>query len=247
MRVPDPQTAALGPRFHLLLARQNARAFRDALVDADWTCHACGIRVPEWMEVDHLDGDHGSQRPGNLGCICPWCHRARHPAARPEALTFGWLPELEPAHLSRLAATMVMIESAGRQALADAARDGETDHDSLAGSLAARAWDIPIAHIDDELAKRRRMAVQVVGTGDVAALVESAWRHPEAQGALDSLRWIPKRAVTILTPAGDVPVTERIGAALLRAMGDRTDVESLAARIWDRLGARSDEPPAEEG
>lgn len=240
MDIPHPVNAVMGPRFHALLAGNHPRTFRDVVERDGWKCHCCGLRIPGWMEVDHLDGNHADNTPTNLGCICPWCHRVRHPAALPALISFAWAPELDPAHLSRMAALAVMMETARRQ---DGLQQSEEQRRApLAGGFSARDLEVAIAQVDDAMASRHLLACQVVGTGHVEALVETAWRHPAAKPALECLRWVPLRRVIALSPAGHVTVTDRIGSALLAALEDRDEIERMATDLWDRATSGDTSP-----
>ncbi|MEW5423984.1 HNH endonuclease signature motif containing protein [Amorphus sp. 3PC139-8] len=97
--------AILGVYAHAVLAGRQGRQFRQVLDRDDWTCHACSIRIPGAMEIDHLSGQHTDSSPTNLKAICSYCHLGRHPgaAAAEERFTPIWFPELEQHEVNRLA------------------------------------------------------------------------------------------------------------------------------------------------
>tara|TARA_B100000780_G_C21022685_1_gene409908 strand:- start:284 stop:1009 length:726 start_codon:yes stop_codon:yes gene_type:complete len=72
----------------------------EVLSAADYTCQkeGCGFRaapfanpgvdkdsiflgedVTGYMQVSHVNGDHDDLSPGNLICVCPYCHLSDHP------------------------------------------------------------------------------------------------------------------------------------------------------------------------
>ncbi|CAN0557160.1 unnamed protein product, partial [Laminaria digitata] len=44
----------------------------------EWTCHRCGVHLPQMMEVDHLKG-HALSGTSGIMPICQFCHDLKHP------------------------------------------------------------------------------------------------------------------------------------------------------------------------
>lgn len=96
-----------------------------------YVCAGCGFRssgaitagqsgVPEtksgFLEVHHLDNDHGNNRPENLVPLCPFCHQVFHCgfAGHSGRAKIGFLPEISQAHLNLMTnACMAMAETQG--------------------------------------------------------------------------------------------------------------------------------------
>ena len=68
----------------------------------NWTCHVCGICLPEMMEIDHLKG-HSPEGKNALAPICMVCHNLKHPlwAASRDRLRIIHAPELDYSYISR--------------------------------------------------------------------------------------------------------------------------------------------------
>ena len=71
-------TLALGARAHAELASDSLAAVAECRERDRWTCGCCGIRVPGYMEVDHVNG-HTPCDAGQLRAICQFCHNLKHP------------------------------------------------------------------------------------------------------------------------------------------------------------------------
>jgi hypothetical protein len=80
-----------------------------------WTCHLCGIRIPEMMEIDHLDG-HKHGPSVKLATICQFCHNLKHPlwSASRGRLVPMIAPQLSQVDIHRLAWSIVLLRDAGR-------------------------------------------------------------------------------------------------------------------------------------
>lgn len=82
-----------------------------------YVCAGCGFRsagkvtasqvgIPEtksgFLEVHHLDDDHGNNKPDNLVPLCPFCHQVFHCGFAGSTGTgiIGFLPEITQAHLN---------------------------------------------------------------------------------------------------------------------------------------------------
>lgn len=69
---------SLGIRQHGMLLSGQAKEVHACLQAADWTCHICGVRVPEMMEIDHTGG-HARSAVKGFKAICQFCHNLKHP------------------------------------------------------------------------------------------------------------------------------------------------------------------------
>lgn len=95
-------------------------ALLNVLQSADYTCQTegCGFRaapfpnnklktdtiylgedVTGYMQVSHLDGNHDNNNPGNLRCVCPYCHLSDHPI---ESVLEGRADLIYAPHISQL-------------------------------------------------------------------------------------------------------------------------------------------------
>ena len=105
---------ALNARSHGRILGTQRKQVAACFASSDWTCHVCGVRVPEMMEIDHLDG----HRPGpdaKLATICQFCHNLKHPlwAAARGRLVPIIAPDMSQTDLHRLAWTLVLLRDAG--------------------------------------------------------------------------------------------------------------------------------------
>ncbi|MFL9611093.1 hypothetical protein ACKF11_13480 [Methylobacillus sp. Pita2] len=78
----------------------------------DFTCRGCNFRSPptktksgdgpSFMEVHHLDHDHGNNKASNLATLCPMCHQVFHigHAGENQSASLIWLPEISQADLN---------------------------------------------------------------------------------------------------------------------------------------------------
>lgn len=69
---------SLGIRQHGMLLTGLTKEAHACLQAADWTCHICGVRVPEMMEIDHTAG-HARAAVKGFKSICQFCHNLKHP------------------------------------------------------------------------------------------------------------------------------------------------------------------------
>ncbi len=68
----------LGARAHARLAAVGQEGFAACLARDDWRCRICGVRLPDFMEVEHV-ASHHDHTVANLSCMCQFCHNLRHP------------------------------------------------------------------------------------------------------------------------------------------------------------------------
>lgn len=99
-----PDILSLGARTHALLASYSMPAIADCLARDNWTCGCCGIRIPGYMEVDHLVF-HEPCGANELRAICQFCHNLKHPlwAATRGRIRLIWAPGLAQEAIHRIA------------------------------------------------------------------------------------------------------------------------------------------------
>ncbi len=231
MLFPDPVNAAVPLCLHAERAWTHRRAVSDALRRGRQRCHDCGTAVPGWMEIHHLDDDHGNWAAGNLVPICQFCHLARHPAqpglAEMDPLRVIWWPELT----QRAVCSMAWASAWLLTICADA---------SAAGVIDARtaALECLRDQIIVELNRRLQAAERVIGTASPAAMLNVAvrragepesWHHlrwwPEAGSDIngDLIRWLPGTGLSA------VPVSS--AAACLAAAPEKDGPLEQAGRV----------------
>lgn len=123
--VPDPNREESDRRF------QDLR--KSALTRDQFLCGGCGFRdmvtqankntIARYIDVHHLDHDHGNNDPGNLTAVCVICHDVMEVGfARPHrrgcVLLAGWIAQDALVNMART--VMVAIHQQGQYA--DAAR-----------------------------------------------------------------------------------------------------------------------------
>ncbi|MDE0113516.1 MAG: HNH endonuclease [Albidovulum sp.] len=165
----SPCLLALGARKHAMLATAASESVCRCLARDDWTCHICGVRLPEFMEVDHVNG-HDASNLENLRTICQFCHNLRHPvwSALRGRLRLIWAPGLEQAKIHRLAWLVFMASG--------------FNGDEHACAMAEQA-SLRIAGCID---RRESAAVQVLGGSHVEAFFEALFA---AKSMLDDDRF----------------------------------------------------------
>jgi len=95
---------SLGIRQHGRLLAGRGDEIETVMRKHDWTCHCCGIRIPQFMEVDHCDGGHTTTCK-DLKPICTLCHNIKHPlwaAARGRIIPIH-APDLSQEDVNRIA------------------------------------------------------------------------------------------------------------------------------------------------
>lgn len=94
----------IGAREHALLAVKMPDSIDACFERDDWTCHVCGIRLPLYMEVDHING-HQPCSAEDLRTICQFCHNIQHAiwAANRKRLKVIWAPSSKQSILTILA------------------------------------------------------------------------------------------------------------------------------------------------
>ena len=149
-RLPSRPLAllTLSARDHARLNASMMDRIRTAMEADDWTCHACKIRLPGMMEIDHLGGHVPACT--RLQPICQFCHDRQHPlwAASRRRIVPVLAPDFSLEDLSILAWTL----------LVHAAQDGFRHE----GHLMARDWTT-----------RHEHAVDILGHGNAEAIFEA--------------------------------------------------------------------------
>ncbi|NNM65720.1 MAG: HNH endonuclease [Burkholderiales bacterium] len=141
-RVHDPDAESKDVAY--VAARQ------EALRRDKWTCLWCDFASAPapgatpgsyeesgFLEVHHVDDDHGNNTPANLATACPFCHEVHHAgnAGHLERASLIWLPEMSHEDLNRLChATFVAMHSHNRW---------ETLAHAIHMQLAARESQVP--------------------------------------------------------------------------------------------------------
>ncbi len=111
----DPAIASLGAADHLWRAQPYLEICRMVLDRDHHTCIDCGIRIPGWMEIHHVNQDHDDFRRENLTAICHFCHLLHHPLQfghfdhEPPLVLLRW-PGIEQAKLQNLAWLLLYFE-----------------------------------------------------------------------------------------------------------------------------------------
>lgn len=93
----------LGARGHAKLVSHQVQDIKKVFRRDNWSCHVCGIRIPEFMEIDHTKGH--SVQSGGLKTICQFCHNTDHLlwAAARQRVTVIHAPEFNQSQLNRIA------------------------------------------------------------------------------------------------------------------------------------------------
>lgn len=225
LRTSPIDLLSLGAQSHALLLMGAEGQARKALEKADWTCHECGTRLPEGMDVDH-GGPHVTGATPGMKPICAFCHDLHHPlwSAARHRIAVIHAPDLSQADISRMAWAFLALAGAGQG-------------DSLDG-------------IRDALRKRQTLASGILGTSHVEAIFEGfrlyASRCPQASrtaGHLDArLRFVPSflvdpgRAPMRWTREGFQPVSPGdVAKRLGIAEGAIPDLDRLGRRISERI------------
>ena len=146
----------IGARTHAMLAWHCGEAFARRLEADDWTCHRCGFRLPDFMEIDHPDR-HDTDVTDGLRTICQFCHNLRHPiwAALRGRLRLIWAPAMPQSELNRMAWLVMMSSEDHRGQVAD---------DELQEASAA---------IIEAVGRRESMMSSIVGSANPGGLIDA--------------------------------------------------------------------------
>lgn len=102
----------MGLRQHEAILAPVGKAVLPMMKKYDWTCHRCGIKIPQYMQVDHTKG-HGNPDPDALRPICVFCHDQDHiiwAAARKRVLPVV-APDMTNEQISRISWAVVSLRS----------------------------------------------------------------------------------------------------------------------------------------
>lgn len=149
---------SLGVRQHGVLLNGQGKEVQACLERADWTCHICGIRIPEMMEIDHTAG-HSPKAVNGYRPICQFCHNLKHPlwaAARGRIIPII-APGLGQIDLHRLAWTMLAQRGAKNAAV------------DVTGAL-------------EDIEYRRQLFVEIYGAEKIEAFLEAILDLPRVVG-----------------------------------------------------------------
>lgn len=143
----------MGQRQHEVILAAHGKQLLSIMQKYDWTCHKCGIKIPEFMEIDHVAG-HGNPDPQHLRPICTFCHAQDHivwAAARKKVIPIMG-PDLTNEQISRLAWAMMTLKSSNE----DEARQA-------------------LGNIRKALSKRHHDFISLYGADDADSLIESIY------------------------------------------------------------------------
>lgn len=100
----------LGVRDHAALLQQAGSACEEIFKAHNHSCHVCGTRVPDGLEIDHGSQHVLNAKPSDLKPICQFCHNLKHPlwAASRGRLVAIYAPDISQVDLHRLAWSMVL-------------------------------------------------------------------------------------------------------------------------------------------
>ena len=126
----------MGMRQHEAILSPIMSTVNQALKDGNWTCHKCGVRIPGYMQIDHIKG-HGVQTRESLRPICVFCHDQDHiiwAAARKRVVPILG-PELTNEQISRLAWSVISLNKDKED------EDASMAVDNLTGAVRQRHHD----------------------------------------------------------------------------------------------------------
>lgn len=165
------ETLQFGARQHAMLAAQMSDAINHCFDRDDWTCHVCGIRLPDYMEVDHLRG-HQACTVDEIRTICQFCHNLRHLAwgTNRGRLRMIWAPKSSQILLNILAWQVL---------LASPNEAGEV----IDEELAAAAMEV------SDIAKRRGIILaDIIGGTPETTLLQVLFYLDHNQGKQSALK-----------------------------------------------------------
>lgn len=234
----SPKRLTFGARGHAVLAGGLRVQIAKAMRDADWTCHLCGICLPEMME---FDGGHGGEpvRP-----ICQFCHNMDHPiwAAGRGRMVPVWAPDMDCAEISRLSWVLLALGQIFPDRFGEELDPGEdvrepvelTDEWRVPLERAARS----VSRLREALENRRQLFENRFGRTTAEAFLEDVIVHRHRVGEarrerlLDGVRFVP---APVTSGYDGLPVTARVsawGASGFEDMSGRIGPVFVAGLGW---------------
>lgn len=123
-----------------------------------WTCHSCGVHLPQMMEVDHLKG-HGLSGKSGIMPICQFCHDRKHLiwAASRDRISVVHAPDYSQAEITQLC-WMLLLHS----------EDEDISFD--------------MKKLRREMNSRREDAVDALGSGNMESVIEGIQALMDSRG-----------------------------------------------------------------
>ncbi len=217
-----------------------------AMREADWTCHLCGICLPEMME---FDGGHGGEavRP-----VCQFCHNIDHPvwAAGRGRMAPVWAPDMDCAEISRLSWVLLALGQIFPERFGGELDPGEdvrapvelTDGRRETLERAARS----ASRLREALENRRQLFEHRFGATTAEAFLETVIVHRRRVGEdrqesllamLDGVRFVP---APVTSGYDELPVPARVSA------WSASGFEDLSGRIGVAFAAGLDRREGQE-
>lgn len=191
----------MGLRQHEAILAPISAQVASVMKSHDWTCHKCGVRIPDYMQIDHTMG-HGSKDPKGLKPICAFCHDQDHllwAAGRKRVFPI-LAPEMSNEHISRLAWAVLALQNAEEHEGAQSAIE------NITASFRQRHHDFQqkygSADADSAIEAVFRFLIPEEGETDK----ESAKKNDIARRFVAETRFVPKflSGATITDPSESV-------------------------------------------
>ena len=146
----------LGARAHAVLAGRMPHAVNACFLRDDWTCHECGIRLPGFMEIDHIRG-HQPCDAAHLRTICQFCHNLHHAgwAANRGRLRIIWAPAMSQRALTLMAWQVLLFST-------------HENESAVFGELRGAARAIAL-----DAKRRERILTNIIGAAHAGGLIEA--------------------------------------------------------------------------
>lgn len=160
----------MGMRQHEAILAPVTAAIPEMMKKYNWTCHKCGIRIVNYMQVDHVAG-HGDSSVKNMRPICSFCHDQDHilwSAARKRVFPI-LAPEMSNEQISRIAWAVVALQNA-------------PEHEETVSA---------IENITAAFRQRHHDFSQKYGSSDADSVIEAVFRflvHEEGETDKEALR-----------------------------------------------------------
>lgn len=83
----------------------------------DWTCHYCGFRAEQYMEVINLNNNYADMRQSNLSTACPFCAQCKFVESVGQSDLDGgvliYLPEMTQIQLNAMCHNLFALMACG--------------------------------------------------------------------------------------------------------------------------------------